>query len=215
MKKSLLFTFIILSFTLPSLEASVITEVESNDTFATAQNINPYFSLDFSPNIGDKTTNTSTIIPHVTIEGSGDGTYDVYSFFTSGGLAIFDIDVFGLNFSGGLVDSELSLFDVDGNLLDFNDDDLASYGQLGSDDFNVEGDFNSPDSYLEIIQLAAGKYFIQVGSFGNNPAELGNYSLQVSLENPLPVNSVAEPNLLTLMGLGLILFTTFCYRKFI
>lgn len=211
MKKSLLFTLIVLSFTLASVEASIITEIESNDTFATAQNINPYFSLDFSPNIGDKTTNTSTTIPHVTIEGSGDGTYDVYSFTTAGGLAIFDIDVFGLNNSTGLADSELSLFDINGALLAFNDDNDATYGQLGSS--SSEGGF-SPDSYLETL-LSAGSYFIQVGSFQNSPAKSGNYSLQVSLENPEISNTVAEPNSITLIALGLICFATIGYRKLI
>lgn len=45
--------------------AAQVIENENNNTLATAQNIDNAFSLDFSTDIGDASTNTSTSIPHV------------------------------------------------------------------------------------------------------------------------------------------------------
>ena len=57
-------------------QALPVAEVEPNDTLATAQSIsNASFSLDSDANITD-----STIIPHATVTGTGDGTFDYYSF---------------------------------------------------------------------------------------------------------------------------------------
>ncbi|MDQ3330741.1 MAG: hypothetical protein M3552_08810 [Planctomycetota bacterium] len=88
--------------------AGFVLESEPNNTLATAQNINGNFTLDFSSNIGDVAgNNTSTTIPHVTISGTGDGTYDYYSFFVAvaGSIGIFDID-FGYDNGPGSVDTQ-------------------------------------------------------------------------------------------------------------
>ena len=56
----------------PATEAGLVTEIESNDTLATAQNIDGSFTLDFSADIGNAAgANTSTSMPHVTIQGTG------------------------------------------------------------------------------------------------------------------------------------------------
>lgn len=169
-------------------QAAVVGEIESNDTMATAQNINPYFSLDFNPNIGDYYSNTSTVIPHVSIDGTGNYTHDFYAFRTTGGLAIFDID-FASGF-GGLSDSWLNLYDASGTRIAATDDSFTGWGQGGS----VSG----LDSYLQTT-LAAGDYFISVGRYYDNAYVDGSYQLQVSIEN----HSVPEAGTLALLAMGL------------
>ena len=111
--------------------AETISERESNNSLATAQNINGHFTLDYSPDIGEGSTspslNTSETIPHVTIVGSGDGTFDYYSFYVPGwpstsGRVILDIDWTTPGF-----DSILALWAADGTGRGLNDD----YDPLG------------------------------------------------------------------------------------
>ena len=68
MKKLLLAVSLVLGIMISGAAfASSVTDTEPNDIFTTAQNIDNYFSLDYSADIGDVTgTNTSTVIPHVT-----------------------------------------------------------------------------------------------------------------------------------------------------
>ena len=161
----------------PATAASV-NEVEPNDSVATAQNIDANFTLDFDPNIGDSTSNTSTIIPHVTIIGTGDRTNDYYSFTVNkpGDKGIFDID-FGSGQASGNFDAFLNLFDSGGNPLGFDDDSNPSVGAGGSSSSN--------DSYLEFLFATPGVYVIRVGGYpGGLPVPAGaTYQLQVSLEN--------------------------------
>ena len=79
--------------------AAIVSELEPNNSFAAAQNVNAFFSLDFDPNIGlgpiGSFVNTSTTIPHVTIiSGPGQSASpDYYRFTTtSAGTIILDID---------------------------------------------------------------------------------------------------------------------------
>ncbi|MEM6612707.1 MAG: filamentous hemagglutinin N-terminal domain-containing protein [Cyanobacteria bacterium P01_C01_bin.72] len=84
-----------------------------------------------------------------------------------------------------IVDTELFLFDAQGNLLAENDDSNVSNG--------VAGSFSSTNSFIEFTFDRDGAYVIGVGAFNSeveageivgdaiNPGE--NYTLQVSLEN--------------------------------
>ncbi len=86
----------------------IVVDTEPNDSVAGAQNIDAYFSLDYSADIGNTLVNTSETIPHVTVVGTGNGTEDLDFFsFTvpAGARGIFDID-YGMP---GL-DSMISLF---------------------------------------------------------------------------------------------------------
>ena len=109
--------------------ASIVAEIESNNSLGAAQNIDGSFSLDFSPDIGNITgANTSTTIPHVTINGTGNGTFDYYRFTvtTPESLAIFDID-YG-SFPGG-IDTKLGLFNSAGTPIASNDDFSTAAGE--------------------------------------------------------------------------------------
>ena len=118
------------------LATGSLPETEPNNTLLTAQNVDggPW-SLGFSADIGNTLSNTSTSIPHITINGSGDGTFDYYAFTVNnvGDRAIFDIDYGYESFgTAGSFDSELFLFDQTGTLLASNDDNFSGYGAEGS-----------------------------------------------------------------------------------
>ncbi len=187
--------------------ASVISETENNDTSATANLVDGYFDLSYSDDIGDTSSNTSLVIPHVTINAYAEqGGHDTFSFTVTqaGSRGIFDIDYaldYPNNFQG--FDANLTIFDADGAQVAFNDDNSTGYGQGGSN--------YGYDSYIEYIFTAPGVYTVMVGSCcsnqpfnqysnGNGSAEF-NYQLQISLENPA---DVPEPAMLGLFGLGAI-----------
>ncbi len=153
-----------------------VDEVEPNNTVAGAQDLDPAgWSLNFDPNIGDTTSNTSTTIPHLTILGTGDNTFDHYALTVAnaGDLGIFDID-FGT--AGGFIDSYLRLYDSGATLLASDDDSSPSDGQGGST--------SSLDSFLQFTFPAPGVYVIEVGRccVSTVPAG-GDYQLQISIEN--------------------------------
>ena len=162
----------------------IVNDTEPNDTIATAQDLDGAdWTLDLDPNIGDQTTNTSETIPHVTILGTGNDTFDYYKFTvdTANSKAIFDID-FGTQ--GNSIDSYLQLYEDSGSYLSGNDDYNTTVGQGGST--------SGLDSYLEYTFTTPGIYVIEVGSYPAVPISSGgDYQLQISLENA-PTNSAAE-----------------------
>ena len=170
-------------FLYPALIGGTVTEQEPNSSLADAQNIDQYFNLASDPNIGDQTQNTSTQIPHATILGTGDGTFDYYSFTVNapGVKGIFDID--GANNAGAQINTELFLYDQSGNLLGQNDDSPITFGAGGSTSIL--------DPYLEHVFAAAGTYIIGVARFSSTgnpggitgtPLAAGDaYKLQVSV----------------------------------
>jgi uncharacterized repeat protein (TIGR01451 family) len=168
--------------------SSSVNEVEPNDSIPAAQDLDGQgWSLQFDPDIGDTASNTSTSIPHVTIYGTGDDTYDYYVFtvHNAGDRGIFDID-YGT--TGGFVDAFLDLFRADGTWLAADDDSPTAWGAGGST--------SSLDSYLEYVFPAPGTYVIRVGRCCVGPVPAGSgYRLQVSIENkPLGGGSFCSLN---------------------
>jgi len=184
--------------------ASIISEMEPNNPLGSAQNIDAYFSTDFNADVQN-----STSTPWVSILGTGDGTYDYYSFTVeAGATAWFDID-YGRD-SGGSMDTEIALWDSSGNYLAENDDGGAWNG--GSFD---AGTIHGYDSYMEFASFAtSGTYIIGVAEFpsggltggwgGNLPDQGDTYTLQVSIEgHPTAAAPVPEPATMLLFGTGL------------
>jgi len=158
---------------------SDVIDTESNNSIAEAQNIDTGFNLNYSENIGDQTTNTSQVMPHVSIIGSGDESYDYFEFsiVTAPSQAIFDID----NGSGGTgsFDSYLRLYDDQGNLLSSNDDANLSYGESGST--------SGLDSFFMHTFSDIGTYYIKVSRYSDSVIpNNATYTLHVSIENPFP-----------------------------
>ncbi|WP_440876888.1 M4 family metallopeptidase [Thalassotalea sp. PLHSN55] len=148
-----------------------IVDIEPNDSIEQAQHIENGFNLGYSPNIGDRTTNTSESIPHVSIRGAGNGSYNYYSFTVASApsKAIFDIDEASF-------DTYLRLYNDEGARIASNDDSSTSYGQGGS----VSG----LDSFLTYDFTAAGTYYLKVSRFSDSPISDGNsYVLHMSIEH--------------------------------
>ncbi len=166
---------------------SRVPEIEPNNSIAEAHNLeNEFWNLGYNSNIGQGTTNTSTTIPHVTIDGSGDGTVDYYLFDVvippddDDGVVtgIFDVDItFDEQLDPtGVFDGELYLFDASsGALLASNIDSSAALGDQGST--------SDVDPYLEYTFDTNGTYAILVTGPLGTPVQVGDfYTLQVSLE---------------------------------
>ena len=182
--------------------AGIVAEVEPNDTPATAQYLAAVdFTLDFHANIGDTLGNTSTTIPHITIQAQGDNTFDYYSFdvVNAGTRGIFDVDETAATIDGPL-DLEIFLFRDDMVHFAENDDAPITNGALGST--------SARDPFLEYVFASPGRYILAVGRFNSIALSTGiggsqikpgdEYQLHVSLDSSI----VPEPAtwLLSLMA---------------
>ncbi len=150
--------------------SGTVGEVEPNDTLLTAQYLSPEdFTLTFDPDVGSTAANTSVGIPHVTVAGSGDESYDYYSFVVeaAGDRGIFDIDHSNM-------DSYLRLFNSGGGLLASSDDSPTFWGEGGSVSYL--------DSFIEYTFAAPGLYVIEVGRCCVGPVPPDAvYELQISV----------------------------------
>jgi hypothetical protein len=137
-----------------SAGAAPILEVEGNNTIATAQGI---------PSSAFTTPVPATVFdppgyPTATVSGLGaGGTNDVdfYAFNANGGNAYFDIDDNPTTF-----DTILALFDSSGTLIAINDDSFPA---------DLPGSLSSGDSFLGVLMLGPGTYYLAVSAFPNNP----------------------------------------------
>lgn len=185
--------------------AASVSEVEPNDSLAEAQNLDGSFSLDFDPDITlyDESDNddtididTSQIVPHSTVNSTGNNTVDFYSFTVSqaGDTVILDVDgaYFFTHGDDDGFDSWLELYDNNGNIL--AQDDNAPYDPGPAD----AGSAMHYDSYLEYTFQTPGTYYVAVGANCFPGCTAGalhhlypvpggySYKLNVSLGNNLP-----------------------------
>lgn len=160
-----------------------------DDTFATAFDVDlgPWgttFDADVDNGLG-----ISTTIPHLSIFGTGDGTFDYYSFTgTSGSQVQIDIDT-----TNGW-DTWLRLFRDNG----------GSPIEIASDDDTFPQDTGSTttlDSLISFTLPADDTYYVEVSDFpGTDPISAGSlYELQLSVENhpelpSFPGGPEMEPN---------------------
>ena len=169
--------------------ALTIDEVEPNDSFATAQQIGrDLFSLDYVQAIGDSPdTNTSTLIPHVSILGTGNDSEDFYSFSAPVWLTLLDID-----FTSNL-DARIELYDSSQTLLLFSED--FAWDSTAIPGRGIFTDGSSPDQseswFLDpfiAATLVEGPYFLKVETLEDGFVPDGAvYTLHISAPAPLPV----------------------------
>lgn len=167
--------------------ASLIYETEPNDTLGTAQNIDGNYSLDNNPAITNSTT-----VPHVTVLGTGNYTYDWYSFTVTqnGSSVTLDID-YTTN-----LDSVLRLYTSGGSFVTGSDDNGYDYGSQPG-----QSTAYYFDSRLTTV-LNAGTYAVEVSRYPQitiTPSQ--SYTLHISVENQSTA-AVPEPSSLALFGLA-------------
>ena len=194
--------------------AALVLETEPNNSLATAQAVDGHFSLDFSLDIGNGTLvdNTSLSIPHVTVRGTGDGTFDYYSFYFPGPGSTFGFVVLDIDHTSSSFNSRVALWSSDGALLGHNDDYDYRGGAEGSIAYSGS---TSYDSLMTTYLTSPGTYIVGVGRFGAGPGTGGYsggfidaepqsgdyYTLQISVEN---VPAIPEPATSALLSVGAI-----------
>ncbi len=167
-------------------QATIITEIEPNNGSLTAQNVDGFFSLDSDANI-----ESSTTIPHVSIQATGDGSYDWFNFTVSGSgshSVLLDIDN-GMN-------------DIDTTMWLYN----STLGQITSNDDHGpldNGSIHTFDSWIA-TSLLAGNYYVRIAQFWDNPVPVGaDYTLNISVADHSTTAPVPEPATMLLMGTGI------------
>ncbi len=212
MKRLAAALFLVAAFQPQESRAGLVIEVEPNDSLATAQPVDGHFTLDYSADIGNGSfvDNTSTTIPHVTVHGSGNGTFDYYSFYFPGGGTTSGFVVLDIDHPSSSFDSHVALWAASRDLLGHNDD----YDYRGGADGSAAnyGGTMSYDALMTTYLTTPGRYIVGVARFGASPGfggytggfkdaevQLGDsYTLQISVENmPVP-----EPATFALAGLG-------------
>jgi hypothetical protein len=160
-----------LDFTYPALIGGTLAEVEQNNSIADGQNIDQYFNLNANTDILNDLT-----VPHASILGTGDGTFDFYTFTIGAASAASPIE---------------GRFDID-------DQNFSPSLQL----FNEAGVQLATGTTLLVFNFTApGKYSIRVGrDNAGTPAPVlagQTYTLQVSIvDHPVLLN----PGLIQVKG---------------
>ena len=211
-------TCLLFSASIP-VSSSIINELEPNNptpSFVTsAYNIDSYFSSEFNADIGDiEGINISQNSSHVSIKGTGDGTFDYYSFTVSepGLTGVFDID-YGVLIEqyGDNYGYTLGLWNDKGFTLAANRFSDITMGAGGSNTINdpfIQYDFVDTGTY--IIGLAAGLSSTNnLLGFTRLPVkESDTYTLQIALGTGFsptpPLNPVPIPASIYLFITGIL-----------
>ena len=165
-----------------------VSEVEANNSISNPQYISASsFTNESNGDIQNSSgNNISQTYDHASVIGTGDGTFDYYSFSANAGKEfIFDID--NNNF-----DTELFLYDTNGNLIKNNDDSIET-GHSGTD----------RASFITHTFASAGTYIIGVAKYnssgdsggitGTTPSGGDSYTLNIS-SSQVPTFTVTNNN---------------------
>ncbi len=212
MTRNLIFTTLMMCFVIvlvtTKAQAFIIDEIESNDTLATAQMLDGYFSLGANPDIGSlPASNDPLIVPWVSIVGTGDGTFDYYSFMLNnwGDRIYVDID-YGVD-AGGISSTDTAIVlwsETTGRahyILNAGDQTYGAGGSISNEDPYHDFEMHSPGRWIIGVAQTIGQIEDTGFGAGSTPLTQGaTYTLQISLENAI----VPEPTTVTLLGIGLV-----------
>ena len=153
-----------------------IFDIEANDSTAQAQDLDGNFTLTFSADIGDETTNTSTTAPHVTVFGSGNNSVDYFRFTVDqlNSNIVVDIDR-----SSGM-NSSISLSNSTG---------VISSSSSAPTNFGQSGSFTTNDAFINSRVNQTGTFTVLVGEFVSGSSVPNNvlngfYQLHISIVPP-------------------------------
>jgi Ca2+-binding RTX toxin-like protein len=166
---------------------SIVHSGTANSSVATALNVSNQFSLGADPDIGG-----ATVVPHVSIAGTGAGVINYYSIQINNPGAIITADVdygFGTasNFNGPERFSALRIYDPSGSLV--ADSSFGSTTLEGSG-----GSSTTTDGYISALATQSGLYRVELlaltFTFTNGGASTveapipagATYELQISVE---------------------------------
>ena len=201
-------TLLPLALLAASAWAASYNDTTPNNSFATAVNLNPYFSSGANPDVGDAGgANTALLAPWVTVHGQGNGGYDYFRFTTAArGRVILDMDYtwgYAGNTSG--FDSFLTVYDSAQHVGGLNDDEPSLAAGAG-------GSFSGRDSFIEMQGLLAGTYYVRVGrGVSDQPLFDGaRYTLQVQ---SFQIAAVPEPSSYALLLVGMVVMGSLAWRK--
>lgn len=164
-----------LAAALPAMAGTYTQTPFNYDKFDRAIDLTPYFSVEFSPIINDRTgENTSLVSPWVTVNGSNAST-DFYSFRTTKvGTIVLDMDDAPFSY-----DSYLTVYNEARQVIYNNDDYYFPF--YGPD----QGSNSGLDSFIQLDDAAIGKYYVEVARCckADHP---GAFRLNVQIPSAVP-----------------------------
>jgi len=153
-------------------------EIEPNDTLATAMRLDQRgWSLTDERNIGD-----AAVVPHVTVTGTGDETFDFYSFVVpkAGQTGTFDVDLADVAVAKRF-DAALVLFDVFGTVLATNNTASVDAGSVSNNEPYLEYLFSDPGKYVIAVATSDSLAGFSDQLTNSPPPSDSEYQLHVSI----------------------------------
>jgi hypothetical protein len=221
---SVVMAMCLLAVTGHGLGASVVTETASVHQYYTqSQSLDGNFSLDYRADIDTlfvegpsggwdcTNTNTSTWGPHVTVEATGDGYCDFYSFSGQAGqFAIIDVD--HTSAPSGTLDPEITVwFSGYGT---YGGEFVAANDNIGSTNLPLDtGGTYWNDPLLQVELPETGVYYIGISdsaavAYSWTPSYFTRVGVTDGGAYTMHVSLIPEPATLSVLGLGLAALAT-------
>ncbi|OYY94970.1 MAG: hypothetical protein B7Y41_05275 [Hydrogenophilales bacterium 28-61-23] len=191
--------------------AGFYDDITASIDMASAASLDAYFTRDLNPDVGDVNgVNTSTSMPWVSVLGEGNDAFDYFSFYSSGGTIIADVDytynpVRTRNYG---FDAEIAIWKINPDntftLLAENDD----YSPITA---GAGGSVHAYDSFIQLDNVTAGRYVVGVATYSSVADDTGwiagsSTLIAADRQYTLEISAVPEPETWAMLvaGIGLI-----------